>query len=99
LEEEDDDQTSNRCFPNLWKRLKVKVSNCSELRFKSLSKNEWGLIFQNKKNIYTDFSRGRIFTSLFGRCQAMIDDSTRGMIWIKLLKAEDLRNNAEPNCY
>ena len=50
-------------------------------------------------NIFTDFSRGRIFTSLFGRCQVMIDDSTRGMIWIKLLKAEELRNNAEPNCY
>lgn len=44
-----------------------------------------------------DFKAQRVFNSLFS--VVGVSDSYRGLIWIKLLQAEQLRDGAEPGMY
>lgn len=54
-------------------------------------------VFTGEKDIFYDFNSERIFNSLFS--YVGIEDFQRGLIWIKLLSAEELRDGAEPNAY
>lgn len=100
--QEDRQQSHQKNFENgntmrhnlVWE---ISQSHESSTNATQLSQNEWTQIFMYEKDIFIDFSRERIFNTLFS--YVGVEDSTRGLIWIKLLQAEELRDGAEPNSY
>lgn len=62
-----------------------------------LTNEEWEQVFTFKKNIHLEFSRKRIFSSLFN--ENGIPDNMRGTIWCRLLQIEHVKSAQNGQLY